>query len=159
MHRENDRLSRWATVVGVIAVVALALDLTIGLSGIGVCVFIVGGLTATTLWSVQRYLRIRLEPGLLTVGKERFVPHDFDAGFGVRGADVLSDDEKIRLLRTARGTADGTIRIAGGSWGRTAGMRAVVLVQVSDGRRVAIFTRDPRRLTSILAAWLEGRAF
>ncbi|MEE8601127.1 hypothetical protein [Euzebya tangerina] len=118
---------------------------------VGIVLFMMANLLA----GIHRMHRITCTTSTLSVGREEFTRSDFDFVFGAQPVLVMTSEEQERVENQTPLPEDHPMRIAGGSWGRYLGASTVVLREAGTTRLVAIFTRHPTELDSVLTRWLE----
>ncbi len=159
-HREFHRLGQ---AVFILAPSCLALIVVAGSGGQPLSAWRVAALFAAVLGLMASYLgfgiwrmnRIILTPSQLTVGRDEFVPEDFDFSFGVQPPLILTPEQQRRIEEDWPLPPDTGVRIAGGSWGRRRGTRMLILKDAKTDELVVIFSRDSGALDKLLTAWLE----
>lgn len=140
----------------VIAVGLAVVDIVSGfaLLGWGVLASILILIVGAALWGVGRYSRIELRPNELRAGRQRYVPSDFDAVFGVRDIDALTSAEQATLLRPWPISKRSTVQLAGGAWAPPAGLEVIVLRAAAGNPKIAVASRKAGALSVLLVDWL-----
>ncbi len=156
LHTERFGDGRLALALAAAAFALVIVDVATGfaLQGWGVVAAPFVLIVAVFFWGRARYGRIELTEANLIVGRDGWKPGDFDAAFGVRSIDVLTDEERAHLESPLPIPKRASIRMAGGAFGRSIGTDVLVLRLVATEQRLTIGTRRADELGPLLDRWI-----